>query len=349
MNSGTEIRERSGPASSPESQADIDLQAVWHVLIIIVAGSAIALIPADVAPELIELTPQQPSRYGYTASLALFGLPLLRLGYWLLRRTDLVMARRACLTSLSIVLPVWCLLDVLLGRSFFTFPNTGAHIPWMFWGYAFDGTGFARSIPLEEFGFYLTGIAAILLLYIWSSEVWMSKYSHSDADRKADVDKRIAEGRPIINIHWGAIGTGAALFGTALLWKYFGPHNHHEGFPGYFLFLVLTAIIPISMFVRTVRPFVNWQAFSFTMVILMLVSLLWEVTLGIPYQYWGFQESQMLGIFVTAWSNLPIEEPLLWVAAAWLNVTSYEMIRIYLASGLSLSEFLGRLKATEAA
>ena len=135
MSNESESREPTNIDPIREHQARIDLQAVWCILLCIVGGAAIALWPANVAPELISLTPEQPSRYGYTASLALFGLPLLGLGHWLYRRKDLVNARKACLISLSIVLPVWCLLDVFLGRTFFTFPNPGAHIGWMFWGW----------------------------------------------------------------------------------------------------------------------------------------------------------------------------------------------------------------------
>ena len=55
-------------------------------------------------------------------------------------------------------------------------------------------------------------------------------------------------------------------------------------------------------------PVIDWRAFSLTAVIMLLISLLWEATLGVPYGWWGFQDAQMIGIRITAWSGLPVEE-----------------------------------------
>jgi hypothetical protein len=45
-------------------------------------------------------------------------------------------------------------------------------------------------------------------------------------------------------------------------------------------------------FFPTARPFINWRAFSLTLFIIVLVSLIWEATLAVPYQWWGFQPAQ---------------------------------------------------------
>jgi hypothetical protein len=316
----------SSPVIIGNNHADQDLKSVWHLIWTLVFAVFIALIPS-----------QMGWKYGYTFSLALFVLPLSRLGWWLYRRTDLERQRTAWLISCSIILPIWCLLDIFLARTFFTFPNPEAHLSLMVPGYKWPWD-WARVIPVEEFLFYVTGITTILLTYVWCSEVWMRHYSHSDEERRE-------LGPGLLHLHWGAVWAGLGLFAAALVWKYYGPHEAQAGFPGYFLFLLATAIVPISMFVRVVKDFVNWQAFSFTVVLLLLISLTWEVTLGIQYGYWGFQDAQMMGLFIEAWGGLPIEEPLLWVAAAWLNVISYEVIRVFLATGRPFMDLFRRHEA----
>ena len=48
-----------------------------------------------------------------------------------------------------------------------------------------------------------------------------------------------------------------------------------------------------------------------TFIALVFVSVIWEATLGVPYQWWTYREDEMLGIFVTAWANLPLEANIL--------------------------------------
>ena len=310
--------------------SDADLHSVWQLILILTAAAAIALVPT-----------QFDLKYGYTYSLALFVLPLARLGWWFFQRKDLKTQRKAWLISTAIILPLWCLLDILAARSFFVFPNDDAHINLLVIGYK-PPWDWAATIPVEEFLFYGTGVLIILLTYIWASEAWMTRYTHSDDFRRRNVTR-------LYHPFWGALGVGAAIFGAALLWKYFGPHGSREGFPAYLLFLMTTAVVPIALFARIVGPFVNWRAFSFTLVSMLFVCLLWEGTLGLPYGYWNYQPEAMLGIFIEAWGGLPIEEPLLWVACSWLNVISYEMIRLLLATGRPITDIFRHEQAEEAA
>jgi hypothetical protein len=37
----------------------------------------------------------------------------------------------------------------------------------------------------------------------------------------------------------------------------------------------------------------------------------------------------MMGLFIRPWSNLPVEAALLWVAATWSNVATYELARLW--------------------
>jgi hypothetical protein len=55
-----------------------------------------------------------------------------------------------------------------------------------------------------------------------------------------------------------------------------------------------------SGFFRTAQPFSNWRAFGLTFFLILLVSLLWETTLGVPYGWWGYRPPAMIGIDVGA-------------------------------------------------
>jgi hypothetical protein len=78
---------------------------------------------------------------------------------------------------------------------------------------------------------------------------------------------------------------------------------------------------------------INWRALSLTAVVILLISLLWEATLGVPYGWWGFQDGQMIGIRITAWSRLPVEEIFVWIAVTYSTAIVYETVRRWKASG----------------
>ena len=101
--------------------------------------------------------------------------------------------------------------------------------------------------------------------------------------------------------------------------------------PGYFLYLDALAFVPSLFLFPTARPFLNWRALSFTFLVMVLVSLFWEATLAIPYQWWGFQPRQMLGLFILAWSKLPVEEVLVWMAVSYATVIIYHVVKVFLA------------------
>ena len=308
----------------PPSQARLNSLTVFALIAVLAVASAIAL-GSIVEQPALTFEASQPSPLGYTKSLVLFALPCLVLGGWLLRHPALKAQRKACVISLSIVLPVWCLLDILLGKTFFDFPNRGATLEIYFWGFQFD-EGWHRVIPIEEFAFYITGISTILLAYMWAGESWLSAY------RVDDEERRKLRHAQLLQFHLSSVLTGAGLFALALLYKKLGNHPYQAGFPGYFLFQLAVCIVPSAAFFRVVRPFVNWQAFSFTLMTLVLISLIWEATLAIPYGWWAYVPSQMLGLFIKPWSGLPVEAVVLWIAAAWMNVIAYELIRLLLAT-----------------
>jgi lycopene cyclase domain-containing protein len=85
---------------------------------------------------------------------------------------------------------------------------------------------------------------------------------------------------------------------------------------------------------------INWRAFSLTTLLIVLISLMWEATLAIPYGWWNFQNQQMLGIRITAWGSLPIEEVLLWIAVTYSTVIIYETVKCWQASGRAMKHAL---------
>jgi hypothetical protein len=81
------------------------------------------------------------------------------------------------------------------------------------------------------------------------------------------------------------------------------------------------------------REVINWRAFSLTFFTILLMSLLWEATLAVPYGWWGYQGRQMMGLRVTAWAGLPIEAVVLWMAVTFTTVLVYETVKRWKASG----------------
>jgi hypothetical protein len=125
---------------------------------------------------------------------------------------------------------------------------------------------------------------------------------------------------------------GSATLATALLYKKFGPHDHHAGLPGYFMLLWAMAVIPTALLTQRVSPFMNDRALLFTVMAVVLVSLLWEVTLALPNGWWDYRHEHMMGLFMKPWNGLPFEAVLLWPISAWSNVLLFETFRIYVYS-----------------
>jgi hypothetical protein len=85
-------------------------------------------------------------------------------------------------------------------------------------------------------------------------------------------------------------------------------------------------------FLPTARPFINWRAFSLTLFFILLVSLLWEATLAVPYQWWDYQPKQMMGLRIGAWAGLPIEAVCVWIAVTYATVIVFEIVKLWQAS-----------------
>lgn len=290
----------------------------------------ILIIPAAIAlhsvryPGEFKLTSENPTPLGYSWSLLMFIIPILAILIWLHRNRELRLLQKAFWITILILVPIGFILDILLGSLFFNFINHKATLGIYLPGYDFQSHHWGFQLPIEEFVFYLTGFVAVLILYLWCDEYWLSAYNVPDYRGEVKPLKRI------LSFHPYSLLTGIGLIAIAILYKKFGNHPYREGFPGYFIFLTVTAIMPSILFFSTVRSFINWRAFSFTFYFITLISIIWEATLAIPYQWWGYNYEQMMGITIGAWNRLPIEAVLLWISVSFTTVIVFETVKIRL-------------------
>lgn len=276
---------------------------------------------------------ENPTPLGYTKSLILFALPCLVFGYWLLTRREIRVRRKAFWITILLTFPLGVLLDVFLGLQFFTFPNRdsilgGRYDFFILWAYdvrqgfaGLPGPGWRKFIPVEEVFFYFLGFVAILLTYIWADEVI---FRENRVSVEQPVASLFAEWKRTI-LFWLAIG--AILFLVALVIRAQVKPEGKDAFPGYFLFLLLTAIIPSMACSRLAFYFVNFRALTLAWLFVLTISLFWEACLAIPYQWWGYRNDQMMGWFIKPQCNLPIEAVLVWTLATWTTALLFETIQ----------------------
>lgn len=314
-----------GPRSHGLPSPGVCAAIVIAMLAMIVIPAAITLqtvrIPAALTPVDRNSTP-----HGYTFSLLLFIFPIVLIAGWFLPSENLHTPRRAFWWTLAILVPLGFMLDFFFAQWFFDYPNTGATL-------GIPAPALGRPVPIEEYVFYLTGFLAVLLLYVWLGEFWLAAYNVIDYTGESRKIRRL------LQFHPTSLIIAVVLIGAAWFYKKrLAVPADQAGFPGYFAFLVIGALLPAMSFFPVARRFINWRALSLTLFFMLLVSLLWEVTLALPYNWWNFQHRQMAGLFVGAWSRLPIEEVLVWIAVTYATVIVYEVIKVLLASKRSVRE-----------
>lgn len=275
---------------------------------------------AGVTPSPIALSPE-PSPYGYTVSLLLFIIPIVVIVFWLIPQEGIKVSKKAVSWTIGLLFPLGAALDFFFASFFFDFPNAGATL-------GIPAPALHKPVPVEEYVFYLTGFLCIVLLYVWFDEYWLSAYTlpGTAADR-VNFDR-------LLRFHPESLILAVVLIGAAFAYRRFVVPEL-PGFPGYFIVMVLGALVPSSILLPSARPVVNWRAFSLTMFMVLLISLLWEVTLALPYGWWNFQDDQMIGLRITAWSRLPIEEVVLWITVSYISILVYETVKRWQGSGRS--------------
>jgi hypothetical protein len=311
----------------PERRPKQAFQVVFVIVALLIVPAALTL-HTVAHPGVVEISSQNPTPLGYTVSLLLFIVPIVALNAWFFLRADLRFQRKSFWRTLLVLAPLGFVLDLLFGNAFFTFPNKRATI-----GIAIPAV--AGSIPMEEFVFYLAGFTLVLMSYIWAAEYWVAAYNVREHAAEAHKIERI------VRFHFPSVVLGVALIAIAVAYKKLLSASR-EGFPWYFTYLVLASIIPSAGLFHTVQRFVNWRAFSFTFFLILLISLLWEVTLAVPYGWWGYRQPAMMGLNIGAWSNLPIEAVCVWLAVSFTSVITYEVVKIWQALGRrALDAFFG--------
>jgi hypothetical protein len=265
-----------------------------------------------------------PTPRGYTVSLLIYLVPLTALLAWFYRsHAPGSFRRRAMHLTLLILVPIGFALDFFLGNLFFLFPNKGAVLGYYVPGFSFATGGLVWDLPIEEFVFYASGFFAMLLLYIWCNEEWVPAYGVSDYSVMAMHPPYI------VRIHWPSLWLGLLLFVLAVFYKkVLAAPDHRAGFPLYMTFLLVAAVVPGMLLHRCAEPFINWRAFSITLMWVLLTSLLWEATLASPFGWWRYEREWMMGLHVRAWADLPVEAVVLWLAVAYTTIAVYETIKV---------------------
>lgn len=295
------------------------------VMLAAVITPAILTLASVQDPGTRVITSANPTPYGYTLSLTLFLVPSLVLVLDLARHPRVDVERRAFLLAMVAIVALGTVLDVVFGYSFLKFPNSGATLGVRLPSFNFSELSFVPDyLPLEEFGFYILSACFMVALYAWGDLIWFQRYE-SDERRE-----RAAKVQNLVRIHFSSIVVAALLIVAAILYKKLGNHPYQDGFPGYFTFLIVLALLPTALFVKAVGPFINWRALSLTIFTLLTISILMEATLGLPYGWWGYRDTEMVGIFVGVWSGLPVEAVILWLVAPWGATVAYEFWRLVL-------------------
>jgi hypothetical protein len=285
---------------------------------------AFVAIPAGITlhtvrvPATISISDSDPTPYGYTVSLLLFLVPIAAIGLWLVPTEGVEIPKRAFWRTIAILGPLGCALDVFFASHFFTFPNKGATL-----GIVAPVVG--GSVPIEEYIFYFSGFVAVLLIYLWLNEYWLSAYAVPDYKIESRQIRRL------LKFHPASLIAGIALIAAAVLYKKFLSPDP-AGFPAYFTVLVLGAMVPSASLFASARRLINWRAFSLTIFMILLISIFWEATLAVPYGWWGYQPHQMMGLFIGAWAGLPVEAVFLWIAVTFATTIVFEIVKICLAS-----------------
>jgi len=255
-------------------------------------------------------------RLTYFTSLAFWGIPILYLWpvFNMLTAQGTGRRRRALGYATGSIVSLGIVLDFLLGFLTLRFP--GCSKPAALSPYLWCLPGVHGRIPVEELLFYAMGPVAIVLVYACADERWLSKYNPNDIV----IDLKLVQLSPPLMI----VAAGAAVM-ALVLWRVNG------NFPTYFVFIAAGALLPAMFLYRTIGNLTNWPAFAVTTLYVIVTSLIWEVTLAIPREWWGYEPSGMVGLTIAAWSRgdaiFPVEAAAVWLFAPFSSILTYEFAK----------------------
>jgi len=273
-------------------------------------------------------------RLTYFTSLVLWGIPVLYL--WPVFRTLTANGsgrrRRALRWSAGAIAGLGIVLDLLLAHLTFRFPGCGATTggPYVWCLPAVGG-----MVPIEELLFYAMGPVVMVLVYACADERWVSRYNPPDDL----IDLTLIQVSPRL-----MVAAAVAAIATLVLWRVNG------SFPTYVAFLTAGAILPAMFLYRAIGTLINWPAFALTTLYVIVTSIIWEVTLAIPREWWAYEPSGMIGITIAAWSHgdaiFPVEAAVVWLAAPFSSTLLYEFAKAITHHPLTTREaLLGRPRA----
>ena len=307
------------PSRSP--RLSVLLVTIMVAMIVVPAALTLHTVRLSALNPAIATNPES-SPYGYTVSLLLFIVPIVIIAFWFLPQEEIKISKKSFWWTIGLLFPLGAGLDFFFAQYFFVFPNQAATL-------GIKPPALGAPVPIEEYVFYLTGFLCVLLLYIWLDEYWLSAYNIQGESVQRSQFQRL------LKLHPESLVLAVVLVTAAIIFKkHFS--GSPAGFPGYFIFIALTAFVPSSALLPSARPVINWRAFSLAAFFVLLVSLMWEATLAIPYGWWNFRDEQMLGVRITAWGYLPIEEVCLWMAVTYATVIVYETVKCWHASERSM-------------
>ena len=252
----------------------------------------------------------------YFTSLTLWGIPIFYLWPVFIAITagGTGRRRRALRWTAGTIVVLGIVLDFVLGYKTLRFP--GCSQPSGVSPYVWCLPAVRARIPIEELLFYAMGPVAMVLVYACADELWLSRYNPRDDL----LDLKLIQLSPPLM----ATAAGAALM-ALVLWRVNG------NFPTYFVFLSAGAILPAMFLYRAVGNLTNWPAFAVTTLYVIVTSLIWEVTLAIPRQWWGYEPSGMIGLTIAAWSRgdaiFPVEAVAVWLFAPLSSILTYEFAK----------------------
>lgn len=287
---------------------------VYGTLLILALLTVLAFGPALVA-----------RRYGYTWSLLIWIVPDIAILWWFLSsKAYSISKKKAFGWTIFYLFLNGVILDFFFAHNLFTFPNKSAVVGFYLPGFNVTEFRFVweKPFPIEELFFYFFGLVCILMVYIWGDEYWLENYQQESFEIKGSTLKAIT------GFHLKALllGIGLLLFGT-LLKLFLNPTPEYR-IPLYLAIQIFMAFVPTVILLKAVGRQINWRAFSFTLVTALLISLLYEVTLGVPGRWWGYQQEPMVGLFIASWHDLPIESITLWYAAVFMTILVYEAFKV---------------------
>src|SRR4051812_35205697 len=143
---------------------------------LVAAMIAMAAVPAALTlhtvrvSSVVDASEKNPSPLGYTVSLLLFLVPIVSIAFWFVPLEGVRISKKAFWWTIGLLFPIGALLDFFFAHLFFTFPNSEATV-------GLRAPALHGGVPIEEYLFYFLGFVAVLLIYIWLDQYWLSAYT----------------------------------------------------------------------------------------------------------------------------------------------------------------------------